>query len=387
MPAAARILDANINRAREALRVMEDAARFALNDAALCESLKKMRHELRDVVDQLVPAGTLEASRDTPGDVGAEIATASEMSRGNLLEVIIAAGKRLTESLRVIEEIAKIPSSPPNAAGHLKERVPALDAASRIETLRYCAYEIDAQLQLRFGSGRAAQWKVCVLLTKMLCKRPWQDVLREVIGGGADCIQVREKGMPGGELLRHVREVQAIVCDAGHAKRLMASSAFDGRSRPTVIVNDRADIAMAAGADGVHVGQHDLAVHDVRRLAGRSLIVGVSTHDLQEAAAAVEAGADYCGVGSMFESGIRPGQRPSGAGYLREFVKRYPHMPHLAIGGIDVGNIHHLVEAGVRGVAVSSAVCAADEPSETVRQLRIAIGSQRSPMTHAGVHV
>jgi len=102
---------------------------------------------------------------------------------------------------------------------------------------------------------------------------------------------------------------------------------------------------LTAGADGVHVGQHDLSVRDVRRIAGRNLVVGVSTHNLDEARPrAVEDGADYCGVGAMFASSTKDRQ-PAGIAYLRSFIERYPRMPHLAIGGIDANNVAHLVEA------------------------------------------
>jgi thiamine-phosphate diphosphorylase len=151
--------------------------------------------------------------------------------------------------------------------------------------------------------------------------------------------------MDGGEIVRHVRDVLEIARPRG----------------VSVIVNDRVDVALAAGADGVHVGQTDLSVHDVRRVAGRSLIVGVSTHDLNEARRAVEDGADYCGVGAMFHTSTKQRQ-PSGIAYLRAFIERYPSMPHLAIGGIDSANIAQLVDAGARGVAVSSAICGADDP-------------------------
>src|SRR5262245_34337303 len=106
MSSIARIIDANANRGREALRVMEDAARFGLNDAKLTEQLKSLRHDLRAALD-LLPPGILEGNRDTPGDVGTDISTSAEMNRHTLLDVVVAAGKRLSESLRSIEECCK----------------------------------------------------------------------------------------------------------------------------------------------------------------------------------------------------------------------------------------------------------------------------------------
>jgi thiamine-phosphate pyrophosphorylase len=136
------------------------------------------------------------------------------------------------------------------------------------------------------------------------------------------------------------------------------------------VVNDRADVALACGADGVHVGQDDLPVRDVRRLAGERLLVGASTHSLQEARTAVESGADVCGVGAMFATGTKPGIAPGGAGYLRAYLSSFGGVPHLAIGGITVANVHELAAAGCRGVAVSGAVCGAPDPAAVVRALR-----------------
>jgi len=342
----ARIIDANANRAREAMRVMEDAARFALDDSSLSEDLKSLRHDLRRALERL-PDGWIEANRDTPGDVGTAVTTEGEKSRAGLADIVIAAGKRLGEAMRVIEEAGKTVD-------------PAF--AAQIEALRYRAYDIEQRLQLRLGTGRARQWRICVLLTESICKRPWEDVLRAIIDGGADCIQVREKEMDGALLAQRVARAIKLARPAG----------------VSVIVNDRADIALAMGADGVHVGEHDLSIHDVRRIAGRTLLVGASTHDPDEAKAAVEVGADYCGVGAMFATAIKPERTPSGPEYLRAFIERYPNTPHLAIGGVGPENIDQLVEAGCRGVAVSSAVCGADEPAAVVRSLREAIEAERS---------
>lgn len=346
MNAAARILDANANRAREALRMMEDAARFAMDDARLTRELKSIRHDLQAALDAL-PAGWLEASRDTPGDVGVAITTESEMKRANLVEVVVAAGKRLGESLRVIEEVAKT-----NGAS----------IAQRLEALRYRAYDAESRLHLRMGSGRPRQWRLCLILTQSLCQRPWREVLMNAVEAGADCVQVREKEMDGGELAERVREVIDLARPAG----------------TSVIVNDRADVALAAGADGVHLGQSDLSVKDVRRMAGRSLIVGVSTHDLNEARRAVEAGADYCGVGAMFATSLKPDRTPSGPRYLRQFVDAFPDTPHLAIGGVAPANIRELVDSGVKGVAVSTAICAADDPAAVTQALLEAMESEKT---------
>ncbi len=331
-----RIIDANANRAREALRVMEEAARFILDDAALTGELKQLRHDLASALRRFA---NLEFHRDTPGDVGTAIGTETELSRGSAGEVVIAAGKRLSEALRAIEEYGKTLDA---------------DFAAAVEKMRYAGYELEQRLSRGLGTGCARQWRLCVLLTESICARPWEDVLRAAIDGGADCIQIREKEMDGGMLARRVEKALDISTPGA----------------VSVVVNDRVDVALAAGADGVHVGQSDLSIDAVRRIAGRTLLVGASTHEMDEAKAAVEAGADYCGVGAMFATAVKPDRIPSGLQYLRDFIDQFPGAPHLAIGGITPENVGELVEAGCRGIAVSTAVCAADDPADAAAKLR-----------------
>lgn len=355
MSAIARIIDANANRAREALRVLEDAARFALDDRRLTEDIKTLRHDLRSALDRL-PAGWIEASRHTPGDVGTHLSTPGEQIRTSLHDVAVAAGKRLSEALRSMEEAAKMVDA---------------DLARAVEAVRYRAYDIEYRVQRRLGCSAARQWRLCVLLTSSHCRLPWHEVLTACIENGAGCVQIREKAMADRALLRHVQDVIELAQPAGVA----------------VIVNDRIDVALAAGADGVHLGEDDLSIAVARRLAGRTLLIGASTHDIDEAARAVDAGADYCGVGAMFASSLKPGRTPAGPAYLRAFVERFSTVPHLAIGGITPDNVRDLVDAGARGVAVSSAVCAADDPAEVVRALRAAVDSASTPVADGAQHV
>lgn len=335
--AAFRIIDANLNRAREAIRTLEDVARFAWSDAALAEEAKSLRHALQSVAAAL-PADRLAAARDVAGDVGTALEGANEYARSELAAVAVAAGKRLGEALRVVEESAKTID-------------PAV--ARAIESLRYRAYALDARVALRAALGSPRQWRLCVLVTRALCRHPWETVVARAIDGGADAVQVREKEMPARELVAHARAVRAICAPRGVA----------------TIVNDRLDVALAADAEGVHLGVDDLPVREARRIAGASLRIGASTHSLDEAKAAIDAGADHCGVGAMYESGLKPGLAPSGEAYLRAFLAAHAGVPHLAIGGIAPGRVAALARAGCRGVAVSSAICGADDPAAVARAI------------------
>ena len=338
-PAVLRILDANANRAREALRTMEDYARFALNDAAVCGELKAIRHALAGAFDGFAADAILH--RDAAGDVGTAITAPGEMSRHAPADVVTAAGKRLGESLRVIEE-------------YLKLDRPA-DAAT-VERARYRAYDAEKALALatRPAAGRFAGVRLYVLITEAVCHRPWRDVAEAAIDGGADCLQLREPGMAAGELLARARWL-ADLC----------------RRRNVVsIVNDRPDVALLSGADGVHVGQSDLPATEARKVVGRDKLVGVSTHAVEQARRAVADGADYLGVGPVFPSGTKPRDILPGLDYARA-TARLP-VPCVAIAGITLDNVAAVAATGVRSVAVTAAVCASDDPAGAARAIRAA---------------
>ena len=203
------------------------------------------------------------------------------------------------------------------------------------------------------------QWSLCVLITKSLCTRPWEEVARAALEAGADCIQLREKDLAGRELLRRASLLRAMTNDAGAA----------------LIINDRPDIAALAEADGVHLGQTDLPVDEARRIVGDGLCIGVSATTLDQATEALGAGADTLGLGPMFPTTTKPdpGGRTDGSvagpSLAREVLAKHPGTPHLAIGGIGPVNIEELREAGVRGIAVSGVVCAADDPGSITSRL------------------
>src|SRR5688572_4229197 len=243
-----RILDANANRAREALRVVEDYARFVLDDAGLCADLKQLRHDLTESLRSIVGDAILH--RDTPGDVGTSFKTHSELSRANVSEVVTAAGKRLGEALRAIEEFTKTVD---------------VNIASRVEALRYRFYDVERRLAqtVRPPACLFAEVRLYVLITESLCKHPWLDAAEQAILGGADCLQLREKNFDGADLLARANQLVELC----------------RRHGVLCIINDRPDIAMLAGADGVHLGQEDLPARDVRKLLGRDKIIGVSTHN------------------------------------------------------------------------------------------------------------
>lgn len=337
-PAVLRILDANANRAREALRVVEDYARFGLDDEPLCGALKALRHELTDALKPYLADAILH--RDTPGDVGTAIKTPAELRRADLGEVVTAAGKRLGEALRAIEEV-------------LKTLEPG--RAATVETTRYRFYDLEQQLARTLRpASRFAGVRLYVLITEKLCKRPWLEAAQEAIEGGADCLQLREKELDGAELLSRARQLVQLCRRGGVLS----------------IINDRADIAMLSDADGAHVGQGDLPATEARKLLGRDKIVGVSTHNLDQARQAVRDGADYIGVGPVFVSSTKPRDFLPGLDFARQVVSAKIPVPAVAIAGITLENVDEVIETGIRAVAVTAAVAGCDAVRDAAQRFK-----------------
>ena len=343
----ARIIDANANRAREALRVLEDAGRFLLDDREATQVFKSLRHDLVSALQELPPDFLL-VNRAIEEDEGRTVRTPEEGVRSDARSVAEAAAARLSESLRSLEE-------------WMKTIDPSL--ASRIEAMRYRGYEGARALLISLARPRV-DWRVAVLVTRDACRRSWSEVIEGAIEGGAESIQLREKEMEDGALLELVQSAIALARPQNVA----------------IIVNDRVDIALAAGADGVHLGTGDLPLKAAQSLSGGRLLIGCSVHDLKEAEAAVNGGCDYCGVGTMFTTSTKPDLTAVGPAFLGTFIEHYPQMPHLAIGGINAARAAELGGIGCRGVAVSSAVCGAEDPAAATREIVRALGVQEAPL-------
>jgi thiamine-phosphate pyrophosphorylase len=333
-----RVVDVNLNRAREGLRVLEDFSRFKLRDAALAEEARSARHELRAVTDRyyrrLLPA------RDVSGDFGAAYAS-NEHERPEA--VVTANVRRVQEAARVLEETAR-------------NLFP--EAVDVFKRLRYAAYELEQRLAAKTAAAakvlRLRSLKLYVIVgTAHTASRPVLDVARQAIAGGAGIIQLREKSLSALDFLTSAEDLRGLTRDRG----------------VPLIINDRLDIAVLAGADGVHLGQADLPIAAARRLLGDDAIIGVSTHSVDEAITAERQGADYIGVGPIFPTPTKPDLQPVGTALLTE-VLRVVRLPVVAIGGITSHNVGRIVAAGGSNVAVVSAVSGAVQVAEAASLLR-----------------
>ncbi len=337
-----RILDVNFNRAREALRVAEDCGRFALNDPAIAATAKNLRSELKEVLDGL-PADKMMVARNTPGDTGTELASPTESKREGVADVAIAACKRLTESLRTIEEYCK---------------AIAPECSLNIERMRYNAYTLEQRLTSRLMvAGRMAEAGVYAIVSRSLCSGSLLQTARAILAGGARVIQLREQSAPDKETLAMAAELRELTDEMD---RLF-------------IVNDRPDIAAIVGADGVHLGQDDLPISEARRLLRPGAIVGRSTHSLAQAKAAANEGADYIAFGAIFDTATKDNAIIVGPGQLKEVLAAVS-LPVVAVGGITARNVPELTAVGAKCVAVSSAICCADDPKAAVAEIVKAMG-------------
>jgi thiamine-phosphate pyrophosphorylase len=327
---AARILDAAANRAREALRVLEDYCRFGLDDRLLSGELKQLRHDLAETLAGL-PVNTLLEARETQRDVGTSLTTAREQQRQSLTEVVQANLKRLQEALRSLEEYGKLHG-------------PRLGQA--LKRLRYRSYTLERVLLLGVTARqRLANARLYVLVTGARCAAALDWTIQEVATGGARIIQLREKGLPDRELLERARKVRQ----------------WTAKSDVLFILNDRPDIARLAEADGVHLGQDDLPVKEARRIIGPDALIGVSTHSLEQAQQAVRDGASYLGVGPTFPSGTKHFEEFPGLELVRQ-VTTETSLPAFVLGGMNLQTLPEAVAAGAQRVAVSQAICQAEDP-------------------------
>lgn len=338
--ASLRILDANLNRSFEALRTLEDIARFS-DFAILQHRYKELRHALRAAASNWDSAGML-ASRHAESDVGKDFKLPTEAQRAaGLIDIAAAAAGRIQESLRSLEEMAKFAS-------------PA--SSPQIEAIRYQVYDLNAELLLTLKRDMAFL-QASRLYVLADCGLELSEFVRRIEAlsrGGVNLIQIRDK-------------TAEPRCQIDYARAAM--NAVD-ESRTRIIMNDRADLAVTAGVYGIHVGQTDLSVIDTRRLVPNPMVIGLSTHDVQQIEGAIECGADYIGCGPTFPSTTKSFEEFSGLDFLRLAAERLEGsgLPAFAIGGIQLANVTEVVRSGIRRVAVSQALWRSQYPEDDARR-------------------
>lgn len=361
--ATLRVLDTAANRAREGLRVVEDFVRFVLDDRHLTRLCKQLRHDLSDALRR-IPAHERLAARETQADVGTGLTTAAEQHRTDAAEVLAANFARLQEAIRSLEEFGKLIDA---------------DLAAACKQLRYRTYTLQRGVEITRGSIlRLASARLYVLIDGRPSIEEFERLARRLIDVGVDVLQLRDKQLGDRELLERARLLRRLIHNVAQPPPAVRKSdtgeatAEGGcattRGRTLLIVNDRPDLAVLAQADGVHVGQEELSVKDARSIVGPDMLVGVSTHSIEQARQAVLDGASYLGVGPTFPSGTKRFEHFPGVELLRAVAAEI-RLPAFAIGGIDGENLAEVLASGFTRVAVSGAITSAADPVVAAKEL------------------
>jgi thiamine-phosphate pyrophosphorylase len=341
-----RIIDANINRIGEGLRVLEEFARLSLDDTSLTQQLKDLRHKV--LHNSLAFQQQLLDARDASADVGSEMNVTGESSTKDTPEIIIANSRRVQESLRVLEELSKTPGT-------------GLDPED-FRQGRFSLYTIEKELLGRYTRKNITA-KITglyvIIDTEWLKGRQPAEITEKVIRAGAKTIQLRCKTGNTRDFLSMAQDLKKI-CDE-------ADIPF--------IINDNLEVALACKADGLHIGQEDLPVAIARKLIPIDMALGVSARSLEEVKQAVKDGADYLGVGAIFATQTKD-SAALGLVKLKSIIKSVD-IPVVAIGGINRDNIGSVMKTGADAAAVISAVSGADDPGKAARDLVKAIGGQK----------
>lgn len=339
--AALRTIDANFNRAVEGLRVVEDHARFVLNDEFLSATSKRLRHDLTTALTALDPQGERLRARDTLADVGTTITTPQESQRVSAEQLVAANWQRVSQALRVIEEFAKL-------VGH---------SGAAFEQLRYQSYTVAKAYAANERSQSVWQdRRLYVLIDGRSSESEFTALAIDLISAGVDVLQLRDKQLDDRTQLARAQLLRRLI-----------DSNSSNEHKPLFIMNDRPDLAILSRADGVHVGQEELPVSEVRQLVGPRLQIGVSTHSIEQARAAVLAGADYLGCGPTFPSSTKQFEQFPGVAFLQQVAAEIT-LPAFAIGGVTLDNLSNVIAAGFNRVAVSGAITTATNLTQAASQ-------------------
>lgn len=323
-----RLIDANLNRACEGLRVLEDVARFTVSSSRLSAMLADIRHSIRTSYSLYTPS--LLSARDAIGDPGFVSDEVQERA-GSLPTLVTVNAKRVEEALRSLEEASKIRSGMNGAS------------PAELKKWRFAIYDLEKKLyDLCARSEKRSRLKgLYVIIDPAVCTANPIKTTKLAIEGGAKVIQLRDKANDKSAQLKLAKAIAKVTTAAG----------------VPFFINDHLDLAVSSGADGVHVGQRDMPLTEVRRIAAVGLLVGVSTNNVTEAKQAETDGADYVSVGRLFPTTSKRDTRPADLKRLQE-IKRAVKVPVAAIGGINESNLSSVLKHGADMAAVISAVVA-----------------------------
>jgi len=322
------IIDANLDRAREGLRVLEDWARFGLGEDKYVGRIKNFR--------QILGKNHLEVykqSRNHIEDKCKGLTHHEQINRKTSEQIISSNSARVQEALRVIEEFSRLQN-------HELSKI-----ASEI---RYEIYTIEIDL-----------------LSLSECKKS-EEILREndlyvITDQKNNLLEIIEEILIAG--VRIIQHRFKTGTDKDHLKEAIKIKNLCKRYNSLFIVNDRIDIALASNADGIHLGQNDLDLKTARKLLGYSKIIGISANNEIDISNAYKEGCNYIGIGPVFETATKKNKTPIGIEKIKTLTKDL-NIPWFAIGGVTTNNISYLKSNGFKKVALVSQLMNSEDPKE-----------------------
>ena len=324
----AQIVDANLDRAREGLRVLEDWARFALGRKDLVKSFKNFRqilgkHHLR----------VYKESRNFIDDTSTGLSHPEQFKRNEASTIISSNAGRVQEALRVIEEFSR---------DHNR------DLSKISSDIRYEIYNLEiALLEAQSNNSLRKILNENDLYFITLDSENLFEKIKNILEGGVKIIQLRFKQGKDSDNLKFAIKVRELC------------NSFDA----LLLINDRVDIASACKADGVHLGQDDMDIKSARNILGFSKIIGISASNEWDIKKAIKDGCDYLGIGPVFATTTKKEKVPLGIDTLKSLTRDIS-IPWFAIGGIKEENIYLLKENNISKIAIISDLINSENPKE-----------------------
>uniref|UniRef100_A0A7V0Z5J4 Thiamine-phosphate synthase n=1 Tax=candidate division WOR-3 bacterium TaxID=2052148 RepID=A0A7V0Z5J4_UNCW3 len=314
-----RILDVNLNRLTESLKLIEDYARFVMEDLSILENIRKLRKSFLNIKKSL-PVKNFILYRHSETDLGRE-PEFDVIPRQAEDDILLANFSRAKESARIIEEILR-----------QKNKI----MSRNIKKIRFQIYDLE-KLVLQKHKKRFDPRLYVIIDEKYIDKMPLYEMIKILQDNGVSMIQLRIKTMSDRRFYYYGKRIRTLITN----KELK------------FIINNRIDIALAVNADGIHLGQEDIPLNYARDILGENFIIGVSAHNLKEALRAQKNGADYLGVGAVFPTKTKQDAQVCGLDLIRK-LKNKINIPIIAIGGINNRNYKKVLKAGADGIAIAS---------------------------------
>ena len=314
-----RIIDVNLNRLDESLKLIEDITRFHLENKVLISQIRNIRRDFLTIKRSL-PLTQIITSRRSLQDLGRK-AKFDLGRKKDYSGLLLSCFSRAKESSRTIEETLKTKD---------------ISLSNQAKKIRFEIYDLEKKLIIHYEK-KFDPYLHAIIDEQYIGASDLQKIVRTLVDNGATMIQLRTEKMTDRALLRTARKIRKTISNP-HIK---------------FIINNRVDIALSCAADGVHLGHTDIPVDVARKIAGEMFIIGASTHNVAEAKRAEKMGADYLGVGAIFPTETKKGARICAIGTLRSIIQ-HVKIPVIAVGGINDQNYRAVLRAGAAGIAVAS---------------------------------